>query len=296
MSNLKTFWNPNGFELDSLGSKRHSGPPADGDTPYVRMPIRMLSIDTPETKYPTIGKTSNSDDKLSQLADWIQQGKAPLKDDLAQYLHPKIETGTAGTLQEQQGVSAKNKFQELLDEKLTRPSGTKRNVFLYAADEPFDSHNRLLAYMAPYYSKKELVNISLLDRKTFNLLMAESGWAATLPIYPSLPKHADMVLMQKGTKQAFDTQQGAWADQQMLTGYEWRMCIKLYKVTKKLVQGDSLNTRDRYGWISRYCFDMTTLVIFQPQDYIKVLPYNRIFIWPKDTRRAVAELNLIFGS
>lgn len=295
MSEVKIFWDPKGFELDSLGKKRHIGPPADGDTPYVRVPIRMLSIDTPETNYPGVGKPSNSDAKLTELATWIEQGQAPVEDSLAQHLLPRLRTGSAGSLQEQQGEAAKAKFKELLDTKLIRPSGSKRNVFLYAADEHFDSYGRLLAYMAPFYSKKELAGMSRHDRATFNLLMVESGWATPFLIFPSLQKYEDLVLLRDVGKRAIDEGLGAWAEPLMLAGYEWRMCIKLHAVTKKLVAEQSVSTRDRYGWITRYCADMTTLKIFAPQDYHKVEPYNRIFIWPRDVSEAVGKMNLISG-
>lgn len=51
MSQVKIFWDPKGFELDYLGKKECLTPPTDGDTPYVSMTIRMLSIDTPEVHY-----------------------------------------------------------------------------------------------------------------------------------------------------------------------------------------------------------------------------------------------------
>jgi hypothetical protein len=37
---------------------------------------------------------------------------------------------------------------------------------------------------------------------------------------------------------------------------------------------------------------MTTKEIFYPQDYFKVEPYNRIFIWPDDLVEAGARMNL----
>ena len=94
------------------------------------------------------------------MADWIQAGEAPVNRGLAQHLRPKLATGKAGTLQESQGVSATAKFKELLDEKLTRPSGSKRRVFLRAADQPFDQYGRLLTYMAPSYSSTELASMT----------------------------------------------------------------------------------------------------------------------------------------
>jgi hypothetical protein len=46
MSQVKIFWDPKGLEVASLGSKEILKI-TDGDTPYVSVSIRMLSIDTP---------------------------------------------------------------------------------------------------------------------------------------------------------------------------------------------------------------------------------------------------------
>lgn len=292
MAKVKLFWDPRGFELDSLGSKRILRI-TDGDTPYISISIRMLSIDTPEVHYPGNQNPSNHDTKLKELADWLQAGKAPAKTGLAAYLYPKLATGNAGSLQKQQGEKATEEFQKLLDQKLTRPSGRKRRIFLRAADEHFDGYGRLLAYIAPCFSKKELGSISYKDRATFNLLMIESGWAASFLIYPSMPKYRDLVLLQEAAEKANKNGKGAWSDPNTLTGYEFRMCYKLWNVTNKLVNGKTLSTKEKYGWIERYCFDMTTLEIYEPQEYYKVKPYNRIFIWPQDVNKAVGSLNLL---
>ena len=292
MSDVKIFWDPKGLELDTLGKKKYLRA-TDGDTPYVSMSIRMLSIDTPEVHYPGNQKPSKQDEKLAQLSDWIQAGEAPVSSGLAQHLYPKLATGTAGTLQESQGESATVKFKELLNEKLKRPSGTKRSVFLRAADIPFDRYGRLLAYMAPSYSSKELTSMSRTERATFNLHMIKSGWAASFPIYPSIPSFADLVMLQEAAKDACENKKGAWDDLKTLTGYEFRMCVRLYEVTKKLIAGKKVSSRERYGWITRYCVDMTTREIFHPQNYYKVAPYNRIFVWPDDVAEAVGRMNLL---
>jgi endonuclease YncB( thermonuclease family) len=293
MAQVKIFWDPSGFELDSLGTKEYLRA-TDGDTPYISMSIRMLSIDTPEVHYPGNQKPSKQDEKLAQLAEWIQEGKAPINSGLAEHLLlPKLATGTAGTLQESQGESATTKFEELLEEKLTRPSGSKRRVYLRAADEHFDSYGRLLAYIAPYYSAKERASLSREERATFNLLMVESGWAASFPIYPSIPRYDDLVMLRQAARIAYVQKRGAWADPMTLTGYEFRMCVKLYGITEKLVEGKTLSSKERTGWIMRYCVDMTTREIFLPQDYYRVAPFNRIFVWPKDVAQAVGRMNLL---
>lgn len=293
MANPAIFWDPNGIELDMLGSKKYLRA-TDGDTPYVSISIRMLSIDTPEVHYPGNSKPSRQDEPLAELAGWMEQGKAPIKPDLAEFLHPRLASGRAGTLQEEQGKQAAEAFQALVEEKLSKPnSNRKRSVYLRAADQHFDQYGRLLAYMAPSYSAKERAQMSLRERATFNLMMVEQGWAAPFPIYPSIPKHADLVLLREVGQEAVENGRGVWANPLTLTGYEFRMCVKLYDITKKLVQGRKLSGSRRSAWISRYCVDMTTREIHYPQDYFKVPPYNRIFIWPNDVTEAVGRLNLV---
>jgi hypothetical protein len=52
----------------------------------------MLSIDAPEVHYPGTKPPSTQDKSLSQLAEWIQEGKAPIEDGLGKYLYPKLAT------------------------------------------------------------------------------------------------------------------------------------------------------------------------------------------------------------
>jgi len=221
MSQVKIFWDPQGIELNALGDNEYLRA-TDGDTPFVAMSIRMLSIDTPEVHYPGTQKPSKQDANLKQLADWIQAGKVPIRDDLARYLHPKLVTGQAGTLQETQGTQATAQFERFVSEKLTRPDGTKRRVFLRTANLPFDQNGRLLAYVAPNYSDVERAKMSRKERATFNLLMADSGWAAAFPIYPSIPSYLDLMLLRECGKDALEKKRGAWAEPLTLTGYEFR--------------------------------------------------------------------------
>ena len=293
MSKVAIFWDPKGFELDSLGSKKYLRA-TDGDTPYVSMSIRMLSIDTPEVHYPGNAKPSRQDENLLQLAQWMKQGKVPISSELADHIHPKLATGLAGSLQENQGQEATKVFRTLVDEKLSKPNSTrKRSVYLHVAEQPFDHYGRLLAYMAPNYNAKERAQMSRRERATFNLLMVENGWAAPFPIYPSIPKQSDLSLLQQAGKEALEAGKGAWADSNTLTGYEFRMCVKLFKITKKLFTNTKMSSTEKFSWISRFCMDMTTRQIYYPQDYFKVKPYNRIFLWAEDVTEAVGMLNLI---
>jgi endonuclease YncB( thermonuclease family) len=291
MPKVNLFWNPAGFELDSLGTKQLTKI-SDGDTPQISFSIRMLSIDTPEVHYPGTQSPAKQDEKFAQLAQWIAQGKVPIDEDLGKFLRPKLATGAAGTLQKQQGDLAAKAFQDLLDAKLTKPNGRKRSVFLRTADEKFDQYGRVLAYVAPSYESEELVGMTPLQRATFNLLMVENGWAAPFPIFPSLPRYSDLVLFQAVAEDAKLQKRGTYADPLSLTGYEFRMCVRLWEVTNDLDKGKKLSESERSGWIERFCVDMTTRQVFFPQDYHKVEPFNRVFIWPKDANDAVGKLNL----
>jgi endonuclease YncB( thermonuclease family) len=289
----KIFWDPEGLRLDSLRSSKLVEV-TDGDTPVVTTSIRMLSVDTPEKRYNN-KKPSAYDESLAKLAGWMAAGKAPIVDALAAQLQPKLATGQAGTLQEQQGAQASATLTQLMAEKLTKPDGKKRSLFIWIADEPFDQYGRLLAYLAPSYSPQELQALTRMQRATFNLLMVDTGWAAPFPIYPSLPRFTDLELLRSVAQSAHDTPKGAWQNPASLTGYEYRMCVRLFEVTEKLEKGEKLSSAERHGWIDRYCVDMTTLEVFEPQNYFRVKPYNRVFVWPQDISEAVAQMNLVPG-
>lgn len=291
MSTVKLYWDPEGQQLNALGGNTFLRI-TDGDTPFVSTPIRMLSIDTPEVHYPGNTSPDKHDARFQQLAEWIKTGKAPVNEELAKHLIPKLSTGKAGSLQKQQGVAATQGLQQLMDKYLTRPNGTKRELFLSASNQPFDQYGRLLAYVAPSYSTDEIGKMSMRDRSTFNLMMVESGWAASFLIHPSLPKYSDLVLFQAAAKDAVDKKRGIWSDAATLTGYEFRMCYKLWDVTDRLVKGEKVGSRERNKWVDRYCVDMTTREIFEPADYYRVAPYNRVFVWPTDVNDAVSKLNL----
>ena len=78
--------------------------------------------------------------------------------------------------------------------------------------------------------------------------MVESCWAATFSIYPSIPRYADLMLLQEVAKDAYDNKKGAWADPEMLTGYEFRMCVMLYDTLKSWLRGKSYPPKsDMYG-------------------------------------------------
>lgn len=131
-----------------------------------------------------------------------------------------------------------------------------------------------------------------LERATFNYRMVEGGWAASFILFPSIPGELDLPDFRKAAQAAFEEGRGAWADPAALTGYEFRSLERLAVIFKKLQAGQNVDASTRFSWLYRYCADMTTGELFGPHEYERVKPYDRIFIWQDDVRRAVAELNL----
>ena len=295
MDKTQILWSPAGQNLPSLGSRALTDV-SDGDTPNIRMPIRMLSIDTPEVTAKSEAGAEKVDLKFKQLAEWIGKGQAPISDEFATYIMPKLKDTDAGTLQFTQGKMASAHHKDIVTERLTKPNGSKRNLFVRSPEKPFDNFGRLLAYVAPSYSAKEREGMTRMERATFNLNMLESGWAAPFILYPSMPGELDLPLLLKVSVEAMEQGKGQYQDPLSMPGYEYRMCEKLYSVTKKIVAGKSLHYSEQLGWRSRYCADMRDRHLFGPENYMTIPEPYRLWIWPEDVRAAIAALNLIPSS
>jgi len=289
---VQILWSPAGATMPSLGG-RALVDVTDGDTPNIRMPIRMLSVDTPEVTADTPAGAARVDERFSQLAEWIRQGRAPISPGLAEYLLPRLETGKAGTLQFQQGSDASAFAKENIAKRLARPDAKPRNIFIRIADEPFDDNNRLLAYVAPDYTEKERQELPRAERSTFNLDLVTEGWAAMFVIYPSTPGELDLPLLIDAAATARTAEKGIWADAATLLAYEYRAMEKLHTVTKKIVDNKPIRPAEKYSWRERYCVDMRNRVLHGPEDYVSVPPEYRLWIWPLDVGEAVGRLNLI---
>ncbi len=289
---VQIFWSPSGMNMPSLDTKAlvdiH-----DGDTPNIRMPVRMLSIDTPETTAESEAGAQRVDDKLTELAEWMQTQPAdvPISRRFAEFLLPKLTTGKAGTLQFSQGTAAAEFAKSNAAQRLTKPDGRQRTLFIRTADAPFDNNARLLAYVAPNFSKAELVTLTREQRSTFNLDMVRAGWAAPFIIYPSIPGELDMPLFLRTADEAVAAKRGIWGDPATLLAYEYRAVEKLHSIAKAIIV-DKQSPADPRGWRERYCVDMRTRVLFGPEDYFEIDPIYRLWLWPVDVRDAVAKLNL----
>jgi len=248
---VQIFWAPAGASMPALGA-RALVDVTDGDTPNLRMPVRMLSVDTPEVTARTAQRASVIDQEFKQLGQWIRQGKAPIDAGLAEFLLPKLETGRAGSLQLEQGQAASAFGKQNITTRLARPSGRPRAIFIRVADSPFDNNNRLLAYVAPDYSEKERREIPKQQRPTFNLDLVTSGWAAQFVIYPSIPGVEDLTLLIQAAADARMAGAGIWASAETLLAYEYRAMEKLFRITDQKVNNQPLNVNER-SWRERFC-------------------------------------------
>ncbi len=289
---IQILWRPAGFNLDALGSAKLVDV-TDGDTPNIRMPIRMLSVDTPETTARSTEGAEKVDQKFLELAGWIRNGDAPVTQAFADHILPRLETGTAGSLQFTQGKAASAFLEQRIAERTTRPDSSTRKLFMRTADERFDGNGRLLAYVAPSYSKKERASMTRKERATFNLDLIESGHAMSFILFPSIPGELDMPLMLETAEDAMDAKRGQHAEALFMPAYEYRACEKLHGITRKLVAGEDLSYPDQLAWRSRYCVDMRNRHIHGPEDYMGIAHPYRLWLWPDDVQTAMGALNLI---
>jgi endonuclease YncB( thermonuclease family) len=292
MDKAQILWSPAGVNLPSLGS-RSLIDVSDGDTPNIRMPIRMLSIDTPEVTAKSEAGASKVDAQFKELSEWIKNEKAPVSKTFARHILPKLENSNAGTLQYLQGKKASAHHKNIIEQRLTRTNGSKRKLFVRSPEKPFDGYGRLLAYVAPSYSAKERASMSRKERATFNLNMLESGWAAPFILFPSIPGELDLPLFIEASVNAMEQKKGQYEDTLSMPGYEYRMCEKLYGITKKLVSGDSMRYSQKIAWRSRYCADMRNRKLYGPEEYMNIPEPYRLWIWPDDVRASIAALNLV---
>lgn len=249
----------------------------DGDTPTIQLPVRMLGIDAPELHFMSANeKTPGAYDNA--LANFLDREGKNLEEGLKKYLKPRLENN-ASTRQITAGREAFDHFLKTAKERLERVNAqgkplTPRKLFVMAAEEVFDMNGRLLAYVNAAYTKAERKTIPLPKRVTFNLQMLEDGHAASLLIYPNVPKPEDLKLVQKAVHNARTKKKGFWAQgNRALLAYEFRWVVKM-------IEGEENGP-------TRFCGDLSTGDLFTPERYYKALPENRLFFFKEDVSDAL---------
>lgn len=262
---------------------------SDGDTPLIEQPIRMVSCDTPE-KAPYAGKPEVSQPKLDKCKERLEGSfYNSIPQELRDYLIRKL-TNNAAEKHISAGNDATTVFGYLLEERLTKPTGSKRRTAVIPTGEIIDIYGRLLAYIAPWFEGGPNDPLPPIDdprRRTFNLDMIEKGWAAFFPIYPSLPQNRDMNKAIKAAEFAWDNQEGIWHKygEDVLLGYEYRMCIKLGTATTPDEGIDKA--------FQRICVDLRNLNIVGKYGFGKIPPCYRLWIWIDDIEQAKTDLDLL---
>jgi endonuclease YncB( thermonuclease family) len=262
----------------ALGDKPRWVSATDGDTPSLELPVRMLGMDAPELHYG--GATAANPGKHdAALKGFLAGAGKDLDVGLKAYLAGRLGD-KACTSQITAGAAAYQRFQEIVAKRLDRGTGkngkplTPRHIFSMVSNEVFDRYGRMLAYLNASYAKQELSESPAGKRPTFNLQMLREGQAVSLVIYPNIPKPADLALVQTGVRNARTGKLGMWADDsRVLLPYEFRWIVDT--IAKKRNGPD------------RYCADISSGRLYQPQQYYKVLPEDRLFFYAQDFTEAV---------
>ncbi|MGA0609464.1 hypothetical protein [Caldimonas sp. KR1-144] len=262
---------------------RHS----EGDAPVIEQPIRMVSCDTPE-KSGYAGRPELAQRKLDECRARLKGDfyKALLPKGLRNHLIDKLDDGAAAR-HIAAGERASAEFDALLERRLLRDDGSRRSLAVMPTGEMVDTYGRLLAYFAPHFGGAEpLPPRSDARRRTLNLDMVASGWAAFFPVYPSLPSNGDLELAVGEAEAAWKKKRGAWDEfgRGLLLAYEYRACIKL---------ADAQRPEDGVrAAFQRCCVDLRSGRDLGPYGYWDVPPPYRLWYWQADSLRARSDLGL----
>lgn len=241
----------------------------DGDTPRVSLPIRMLGIDAPEYHYQ--GADQEHPGKFdAEIRGFLGAAGSGLEAGLRAYLEPRLK-GKPCTRQIAAGKKALRHFEKLKHQRLdpgqryNEKRKTQRRLYIMVAQEVFDKHGRMLAYINASYNQAEREAIPPAERPTFNLQMMQEGHAVSLLIYPNIPKATDLELVQNAVADARTARKGFWhaGEGRVLLAYEFRWIVDTIQGARK--------------GPDRYCGDILSGKLHQPQEYYKVMPENRLF-------------------
>jgi len=263
----------------ALGDQPKFVSATDGDTPTIQVPIRMLGMDAPELHYG--GANEGNPGKFDiEIEAFATRSGADLDSELLAFLAPRLKSKPS-TRHITTGKEASNHFHEIVATRLDRGKNAKtgkplipRPFFTMVSQQVFDRHGRLLAYVAPSYTKEERTTIPESKRPTFNLQMIQDGHAISLLIYPNVPKPADLKRVRDAVRSARQYKRGFWSDSiPPLHAYEFRWIA------------DTI-TGKRNG-PDRFCGDFTTAVLYKPDQYFQVPEENRLWFFRDDVGAAI---------
>lgn len=261
---------------------------ADGDTPFIEQPIRMVSVDTPE-KAGYAGGALAAQPKLDQCRQRLENGfydAIPKK--TRTYLIGKLGPNAAAD-HISAGVEASNVFDHMVATRLTKPDGKMRSIGIIPTGEVIDRYGRMLAYIVPWFAGTSGDPVPPKDdprRNTFNLDMIATGWGAFFPVYGSLPAADDMNKAIAAAEAAWHGRKGIWEvhSRKVLLAYEYRLCIKLGTATSA-----SKGIKDAF---QRVCVDLRTKKDLGLFGFAAVPPPYRMWVWQDQEAEAIVRLGL----
>jgi endonuclease YncB( thermonuclease family) len=265
-------------ETLALGDKPRFIEATDGDTPTIQTPIRMLGMDAPELHYG--GANENNPGKFdAPFSGFLAGSGKNLDAGLKAHLAKRLDAA-ASTRHINAGAAASLHFKAIVAERLKLVSEktgkllTPRRLFTMVSQQVFDRYGRLLAYVAPSYTKQERDAVAPEKRPTFNLQMMQDGHATSLIIYPNLPKPDGLTLVHKAVAAAKRSRKGLWkAGTPVLHAFEFRWIVDTIA-----------GTRDGPD---RFCGDFSTGKLYMPQHYYKVADENRVWFFDTDLGAAL---------
>ena len=158
----------------------------DGDTLAMRSEIRLVGIDTPETKF-SLKETRKFDNLISLSNQKIMTFLKNTSPSLRDYLKPKIENndGNIGTNQFEYGKQATQEFSSIVKKIMTHNA---TNLILMTSIEVTDRYGRLIGYVNRKKTEKtgEVLKETLKFENSFNIRMLETGYAFMYLLYPNL--------------------------------------------------------------------------------------------------------------
>lgn len=263
---------------------------SDGDTPNIFMPVRMVSVDTPE-KSTYAGAAPTAQATLDRCRTRLLDGTYDaLPQGLREYLVSRI-VADAAARHIAAGDRATGELDAMQQRRLARPDGGRRKAAIIATGELIERNGRLLAYVAPWFAggtSDPLPPRDHPDRRTFNLDMVAAGWAAMFLIFPSIPRNNDLRLLLEAADDAWSKRLGAWAEfgEDLLLAYEYRACVKL---GQRELDDPAAGIAEAY---QRVCVDLRTLTEVGLYGYHQVPPQHRLWIWQDQLDQARQALNL----
>jgi endonuclease YncB( thermonuclease family) len=263
----------------------------DGDTVNINQAVRMVSIDTPESKLG--GSAGTAQATLNRCRKRLQDGVYDKIDEsLRKHLIDRLSADAAKRHLDA-GARASEEFARMRAARLQAgPNGTAK-VAIVVTGEVVEENGRVLGYIAPWLTPP-LPPRADPRRRTFNQELIEAGWAALFLIYPSLPVDADLNRVLAAAESAWAGKHGAWAEfgQDLLLGYEYRACLKLGAKDTPGEPPVPPATRIQ-GAFRRVCVDVRNRKILGPYGYHHIDPPYRLWVWKEDLNDARQALSLV---